>query len=107
MQRRSTAILLIGVLTLVLGAATTYAAVRGPKRAAAAPATAAPAAPAKAGVPGGFVIPEGRRALAVALDPVAGTGGIARVGDHVDVFAAVERKDSADGRHHARMLLQG
>lgn len=107
MQRRSTTILLIGALTLVLGAAVTFAAVRGPKRATAA-TTQVQAVPPTAGEPGGFVIPEGKQAIAVALDPVAGTGGIARVGDHVNVFAAVTVKDDKGvDEHAARMVLQG
>lgn len=107
MQRRSTTILLIGALTLVLGAAVTFAAVRGPKRAAAAPTQLRTAQPG-AGEPGGFTIPEGKQAIAVALDPVAGTGGVARAGDHVNVFAAVTTKDDKGvSEHAARMVIQG
>jgi Flp pilus assembly protein CpaB len=99
MQRRSTTIFLIGMLTLVLGTATTFAALRGPKRAAAdTPRTA------KAPVPAGLVIPEGRQALAVALDPVAGTAGTAHAGSRINVFAAVVEKNPDDKA--ARMVLQ-
>jgi Flp pilus assembly protein CpaB len=112
MQRRSTTIFLIGLLTLVLGAATTFAAVRGPKRAAADTgaksrnSTRAQVAP---GQPANFTIPEGKQALAVALDTVAGTAGTAVKGSHVDVFAAVTVKPAKTGdpeTHATRMVLQ-
>ena len=108
MQRRSTTILLIGALTLVLGAAVTFAAVRGPRKADAAAPTQVHAAPPTAGEPGGFVIPEGKQAIAVALDPVAGTNGIAKAGSRVNVFAAITAKDDKGASEHAaRMVLQG
>jgi Flp pilus assembly protein CpaB len=103
MQRRSTTLILIGILTLVLGAATTVAAMR---------ASAGPATPARGkevepsvAQTDGLEIPEGKRALSVALDPVAGSAGIAHAGTRVDVFAAVSEKESSDG-HAARMIMQ-
>lgn len=102
MQRRSTTILLIGALTLILGAAVTFAAIRGPKRASAAP-TQLQTSPNP-----GFAIPEGKQAIAVALDPVAGTNGIAKAGSRVNVFAAITTKDDKGvSEHAARMVLQG
>ena len=103
MQRRSSTIVLAGLLALVLGAATTVAALRG-RSASASPRSDARAGAAAAPVEG-FKIPEGKRALAVSLDPVAGTAGIAKSGSRVDVFAAVSGKDGVDD-NAARMVMQ-
>ena len=103
MQRRSTIIVLAGMLTLLLGAATTVSALRGR----AAPAAAAPnaAAGAAAAPSAALAIPDGRRALAVSLDPVAATAGVAQTGSRVDVYAAVGGKDGANA-NAARMIMQ-
>lgn len=107
MQKRSTTIFVIGLLTLVLGAATTFAALKGPKKASA-DTKLRQAAPA-AGQPSGFTIPEGKRALAVALDSVAATAGTASKGSRIDVFASVAEKDVRQDVHdtkNTRMILQ-
>jgi Flp pilus assembly protein CpaB len=112
MQRRSTTIFLIGLLTLVLGAATTFAALHGNKRAAADTGKSAKgqlAAPVR-GQPTSFTIPAGKQALAVALDSVSGSAGTASAGSHIDVFAAVTEKvgdkDKAVDVHAARLIIQ-
>lgn len=111
MQRRSTTILLIGLLTLVLGGATTFAALRGNKKASADTGKAQVQATAPTGQPTTFTIPDGKQALAISLDPVAGTAGTATVGSHIDVYAAVSQK-MPDGKgnevdvHAARLVLQ-
>ena len=40
-----------------------------------------------------FVIPEGMRAITVALDPISGVGGFAQPNDRVDVLATFEQED--------------
>jgi Flp pilus assembly protein CpaB len=104
MQRRSTTIVLAGLLALMLGAATTVSALRGHGAAAA----AAPDGSSAAGAPAGTAdkIPDGKRALAVSLDPVAGTAGVAHAGSKVDVFAAVAGKEGAN-EQAVRLVLQG
>jgi Flp pilus assembly protein CpaB len=112
MQRRSTTIVMIGLLTLVLGAATTFAALHGSKKASAdSGKSQVQAAAPPTGQPTGFTIPDGKQALAVALDPVAGTAGTATMGSHIDVYAAVTQKTlDAKGNpaevHAARLVLQ-
>jgi Flp pilus assembly protein CpaB len=110
MQRRSTTIFVIGALTLVLGAATTLMALRGNNAAAdtgkAKVGTVAAPVP---GQPTGFTIPQGKQAMAVALDAVAGTAGTASKGSHIDVYAAVTLKPGKAGdpeTHAARLLIQ-
>lgn len=106
MQRRSTTIIVIGLLTLVLGAATTFAALKGPKKASAATkvTTAAPAP----GQPAGFTIPKGKQALAVALDSVAGTAGTASKGSRINVFASSAEKEKTETLEtkNTRMITQ-
>lgn len=108
MQKRSTTIFVIGLLTLVLGAATTFAALKGPKKASADTAKLRQTAPT-AGQPSGFTIPEGKRALAVALDSVAATAGTASKGSRIDVFASVAEKEVRPDVYdtkNTRMILQ-
>ena len=107
MQRRSTTIFLIGLLTLVLGMAVTFAALHKPAKAGASVnshgrASGAVAAPD----PNAVTIPEGKQALAVALDPVAGTAGVAHAGSHIDVFAAAAKENAPNGINAARMVIQ-
>jgi Flp pilus assembly protein CpaB len=109
MSRRSTPLIGLGAAALAIGAAATFAALRSddaPSRVNAATGNGQADGADVAGVVD-FKIPEGRQALAVALDPVAGTAGVARAGSHIDVFAAVTRKDD-QGRNDnaARMLIQ-
>ena len=113
MQRRSTTIFVIGLLTLVLGAATTFAALKGNKKAGASTKVQAQTPAAPPGQPTAFTIPAGKQALAVALDSVAGTAGTASAGSHINVFAAVtdksgqtDAKGVAVDEHAARMVLQ-
>lgn len=103
MTRRSTPLIGIGAAALAVGALATFAGLSadGPKRVAVGQSpngaqTAEGAAP-------GFKIPEGRQALAVSLDAVAGTAGIAQTGSRIDVFAAVTRTKDEPA---ARLLLQ-
>lgn len=49
-----------------------------------------------------FVIPKGRRAVTVALDPISGVGGFVYPGDHVDILATFEREDMSS----TRLILQ-
>ena len=49
-----------------------------------------------------FVIPKGRRAVTVALDPISGVGGFVYPGDHVDILATFKREDMAS----TRVILQ-
>lgn len=49
-----------------------------------------------------FVIPKGRRAVTVALDPISGVGGFVYPGDHVDILATFER----DNMSSTRVILQ-
>ena len=49
-----------------------------------------------------FVIPKGRRAVTVALDPISGVGGFVYPGDHVDVLATFERDELSS----TRVILQ-
>lgn len=107
MQKRSTTIFLIGLLTLVLGAATTFAALKGPKKAAAETRTRV-VAPAT-GQPSGFTIPEGKQALAVALDSVAATAGTAGKGSRIDVYASTTEKEVKPGAYdtkNTRLVIQ-
>ena len=115
MSRRPTVIAAAGLVTLVLGAGTTFAALgAGPsgadtKKAPPPPTAAAPAAPAPGDLAGGAVhVPDGHQALAVSLEPVPGGAGLAAAGDHVDVFAADTFKDDKGNETHAvKMVLQG
>ena len=108
MQKRSTTIFVIGLLTLVLGAATTFAALKGPKKASADTRVRQGQAAPAAGQPAGFTIPAGKRALAVALDSVAGTAGTATKGSRIDVFASVAEKEVREGidTKNTRMIIQ-
>jgi Flp pilus assembly protein CpaB len=109
MQRRSTTIFLIGLLTLVLGTATTFAALHGNKRAAADSGRTRVKAAVPMGQPSGFTIPTGKQALAVALDSVAGTAGTATAGSHIDVFTSVTEKAANPGQpdtHATKLILQ-
>ncbi|MEA3395839.1 MAG: Flp pilus assembly protein CpaB [Chloroflexota bacterium] len=45
-----------------------------------------------------FVIPKGRRAVTVALDPISGVGGFVYPGDHVDVLATFEQNEVSSTR---------
>jgi pilus assembly protein CpaB len=49
-----------------------------------------------------FVIPKGRRAVTVALDPISGVGGFVYPGDRVDVLATFERDEMSS----TRVILQ-
>lgn len=49
-----------------------------------------------------FVIPKGRRAVTVALDPISGVGGFVYPGDRVDVLATFERDELSS----TRVILQ-
>lgn len=49
-----------------------------------------------------FVIPEGHRAVTVALDPISGVGGFVYPGDHVDILATFERDEVSS----TRVILQ-
>jgi Flp pilus assembly protein CpaB len=110
MQRRSTTIFIIGLLTLVLGAATTFAALHGSQAAAdtagSAKGKGGAGGAAVPGQPTAFTIPAGKQALAVALDPVAGTAGTASAGSHINVFAAVTDKRPEGETHVARLVTQ-
>lgn len=105
MSRRSTPLIGIGAVALAVGAAATLAALKAdhhPSR-----VRAAAGAEAPGGITTDFKIPDGRQALAVALDPVAGTAGVAHAGAHIDVFAAVTKKDDkGNNSNAARMLIQ-
>ena len=105
MSRRSTPLIGIGAAALAVGALATLAGITsnkpgvkvGTSAAGAETGTAAPE----------FKIPEGKQALAVALDPVAGTAGVAKAGSHIDVFAAVTKKnEGANSSNAARMIIQ-
>lgn len=104
MSRRSTPLIGIGAAALAVGALATFAGITSDKpgkvnvgTTAAGAETAAPE----------FKIPEGKQALAVALDPVAGTAGVAKAGSHIDVFAAVTKKaDGGPATNAARMIIQ-
>ncbi len=54
---------------------------------------------------GTVVIPPGKRALTLRLEPVAGIAGFAGAGDHVDIYAV--RKSSDGGPPGVRLVLQG
>jgi Flp pilus assembly protein CpaB len=110
MSRRSTPLIGIGIAALAIGGLATLAGVRsdgtgvkaGGSKAAAANGSAETHGQADAAE---LKIPDGKQALAVALDPVAGAAGVAKAGSRVDVFAAVSKKDAA-GDHAARMIIQ-
>ena len=53
---------------------------------------------------GTVVIPEGKRALALELQPVAGIAGFAGTGDRIDVYAVVKSEGATRG---VRLVLQG
>lgn len=53
---------------------------------------------------GTVVIPAGKRALALQLQPVPGVAGFAGAGDHIDVYGVSNRDGSAPG---VRLVLQG
>ena len=50
-------------------------------------------------------IPEGERAIAIAVDEVIGVGNRVQPGDYVDVFLVLRRDNQEIGASHARMLL--
>ncbi|MGH9000819.1 MAG: RcpC/CpaB family pilus assembly protein [Acidimicrobiia bacterium] len=102
---RSTQILALGIATSVLGAGLVFltltagdddasaqptATQAGAVPEAAAPAGGAPAPPTT-GAPTAFTIPKGKQAVAVQLGFVAGLAGYAKPGDHVNIYATVEK----------------
>jgi Flp pilus assembly protein CpaB len=106
MSRRSTPLIGIGAAALAVGAAATFAAVRGDQHPSRVQAGGQSAEIAESPT-GDLKIPEGRQALAVSLDPVAGTAGVAHAGARIDVFAAVTKKDDkGDNANAARMVIQ-
>lgn len=106
--RRSTPVIAIGAGALVVGAGYAVLAARSSSAADAATKGHVIAAPAQATGPqvGGLKVPDGHRAIAVQLESVPGTAGTASAGDHIDVIAAVTRKDKGD-LNQVRMVLQG
>jgi hypothetical protein len=96
-KNRSTILIAIGAAVFVVGAGLAFLAVRGndadpsPRvqtAAVAAPKTGAVTA-AGAAAPS-FEIPEGKQALAVAVDYVRGVAGFVKAGDKVNVFGTVK-----------------
>jgi len=104
MTRRSTPLIGVGAAALAVGALATFAGISsdGPKKVRVGQ-TAAGAQTAEAPA---FKIPEGRQALAVSLDSVAGTAGIAKAGSRIDVFAAVTKKGANGDDNAARLIIQ-
>ena len=104
MSRRSTPLIGIGAAALAVGALATLAGITSDKPGVKVGTSAAAGAETTAPE---FKIPEGKQALAVALDPVAGTAGVAKAGSHIDVFAAVTKKnEGGNSSNAARMIIQ-
>lgn len=106
MSRRSTPLIGIGAAALAVGALAAFAGITSDQPGQV--KVGASAAGAETGaVSAELKIPEGKQALAVALDPVAGTAGVAKKGSHIDVFAAVTKKnDGGNSSNAARMIIQ-
>lgn len=107
MSRRSTPLIGIGAAALAVGALATFAGITNEPGKTKVGTAAAGAETATGAETSDITIPEGKQALAVALDSVAGTAGVAKAGSHIDVFAAVTKKDdSGKSSNAARMVIQ-